>query len=71
VGSLKAGSARDVDTQGAIFKQVQTMQQSESGVSLDEEMVALTKYQNAYQAASKVLNVADQLMQELMTAIGR
>ena len=71
VGSTRANSQRDVDTQGAILKQVQAMHQSESGVSLDEEMVALTKYQNAYQAASKVLNVADSLLGELMNSVGR
>jgi len=47
------------------------MHQSQSGVSLDEEMVALTKYQNAYQAASKLLNVADTLLGDLMTSVGR
>ncbi|MEP7052772.1 MAG: flagellar hook-associated protein FlgK [Pseudomonadota bacterium] len=71
VGSTRSNSQRDVDTQGAILQQVQSMHQSESGVSLDEEMVALTKYQNAYQAASKILNVADSLLGELMNSVGR
>ncbi|HEY5372270.1 MAG TPA: flagellar basal body rod C-terminal domain-containing protein, partial [Polyangiaceae bacterium] len=71
IGSTRANSQRDVDTQKAILTQVQSMHQSQSGVSLDEEMVALTKYQNAYQAASKVLNVADTLLGELMTSVGR
>jgi flagellar hook-associated protein 1 FlgK len=71
VGTARAQSQRDVDTQGAILAQVQSMHQSESGVSLDEEMVALTKFQNAYQAASRVLNVADQLMADLLTSVGR
>ncbi|MEO8905633.1 MAG: flagellar hook-associated protein FlgK [Polyangiaceae bacterium] len=71
VGTSRANSQRDVDTQGAILQQVQSMHQSESGVSLDEEMVALTKYQNAYQAASKLLNVADSLLGELMNSVGR
>ncbi|MEO7037457.1 MAG: flagellar hook-associated protein FlgK [Polyangiaceae bacterium] len=71
VGTTRANSQRDVETQGAILQQVQSMHQSESGVSLDEEMVALTKYQNAYQAASKVLNVADTLLGDLMTDVGR
>ncbi len=71
VGSTRANSQRDVETQTAILNQVQSMHQSESGVSLDEEMIALTKYQNAYQAASKVLNVADSLLGELMNSVGR
>jgi flagellar hook-associated protein 1 len=71
IGSTRANSQRNVETQGAILTQVQAMHQSESGVSLDEEMVALTKYQNAYQAASKILTVVDQLMQTLLSTVGR
>jgi flagellar hook-associated protein 1 FlgK len=71
IGTTRAASQRDVETQGAVLTQVQSMHQSESGVSLDEEMVALTKYQNAYQASSKVLNVADTLLGDLMTDVAR
>ena len=71
VGSARASAQRDVDTHGAILQQVTAMHQSESGVSLDEEMVNLTKFQNAYQAASKMIGVADQLMQTLLGTVGR
>jgi flagellar hook-associated protein 1 len=71
VGTTRASSQRDVETQAAVLSQVQAMHQSQSGVSLDEEMVALTKYQNAYQAASKVVNVVDSLMQDLLNSVGR
>jgi flagellar hook-associated protein 1 FlgK len=71
VGEMKASSARNVSTQTAVQQQAQTMQQSLSGVSLDDEMVALTKYQNAYGAATKVLNTVDQMMSDLMNAVGR
>jgi flagellar hook-associated protein 1 FlgK len=71
IGSTRASSQRDVDTQGAILQQVTAMHQSESGVNLDEEMVNLTKYQNAYQAASKMIGVADNLMQTLLNTVGR
>jgi len=71
IGSTRASSQRDVETQAAILSQVQSMHQSQSGVSLDEEMVNLTKFQNAYQAASKMIGVADQLMQTLLNTVGR
>jgi flagellar hook-associated protein 1 len=71
IGSTRASSQRDVETQNAILSQVQSMHQSQSGVSLDEEMVNLTKFQNAYQAASKMIGVADQLMQTLLNTVGR
>lgn len=46
--------------------QLRDLQQSMSGVSLDEEMSNLVRYQQAYQAAVRVMQTADELMQELM-----
>jgi flagellar hook-associated protein 1 len=37
-----------------------------SGVSIDEEMANLVKYQYAYEAASRLFTVADELLQSLM-----
>ncbi len=40
-----------------------------SGVSLDEEMVTLLKYQAAYQAAAKLVSMADEMLDSLMSAV--
>jgi len=71
IGQRKSAVAQAVETQNAIKDQVQTMRESMSGVSLDEEMVSLTKYQRAYEAAGKVLSTVDQLMQTLLNDIVR
>jgi flagellar hook-associated protein 1 FlgK len=71
VGQRKAAVAQAVDTQNAIKEQVQAMRESVSGVSLDEEMVSLTKYQRAYEAAGRVLTTVDELMQDLINRVGR
>ena len=42
-------------------------QQSESGVNLDEEAADLLRYQQAYQAAGKMMQVASQLFELLLT----
>lgn len=38
--------------------------QSQSGVSVDEEMTNLMKYQTSYQAAARVVTIADSLLEE-------
>jgi flagellar hook-associated protein 1 FlgK len=37
-----------------------------SGVSLDEEMVNLVKFQNAYNAAAKMISTVDELLDTLI-----
>jgi flagellar hook-associated protein 1 FlgK len=71
IGQRKSAIAQAVETQAAIKDQIQAMREAISGVSLDEEMVALTKYQRAYQAAGRVLTTVDELLQDLLNRIGR
>ncbi len=49
---------------------LQQQQSTVSGVSIDEEMSNLIKYQNAYQAAARLYSVADSLLRTLMGAVG-
>ena len=64
---LDAQDAGDQKTfyQGLV-NQLSQMRDSVSGVSLDEEMTNLVKYQRAYQAAARLVSVADQLYQTLI-----
>jgi flagellar hook-associated protein 1 len=71
VGQRKHDAERAVDMRAAMTAQVQSMRESTSGVSLDEEMVALTKFQRAFEAASRVLTTADQLLADLINTFGR
>jgi flagellar hook-associated protein 1 FlgK len=71
IGMRKSAIAQAVETQAAIKEQLQSMREAVSGVSLDEEMVALTKYQRAYQAAGRVLSTVDELLQDLLNRVGR
>jgi flagellar hook-associated protein 1 FlgK len=52
--------------QAALLSQAQALQQSESGVNLDEEAANLLRYQQAYQAASKVIQTATQMFDALL-----
>ncbi|NYE61371.1 flagellar hook-associated protein 1 FlgK [Duganella sp. 1224] len=57
-----SGTAAD-----ASVKQATAQQQSVSGVNLDEEAANLLRYQQAYQASGKVMQVASQLFDTLLS----
>jgi flagellar hook-associated protein 1 len=71
IAARRSAIMQAVETQAAIKEQIQAMREAVSGVSLDEEMVALTKYQRAYQAAGRVLTTVDELLQDLLNRVGR
>ena len=61
------GSARAMeDAASARADQVAQLRESVSGVSADEEMVAMMRLQRAYQASLKVVEVADEMLGELL-----
>jgi len=45
---------------------LQDMRDSVSGVNLDEELTELLKIQRAYEANSKIISVADDMLQTLL-----
>jgi flagellar hook-associated protein 1 len=53
----------------AVLNQAQNTQQSVSGVNLDQQAADLVSYQEAYQAAAKVIATAEALFQSLLTAL--
>ena len=52
--------------QSSLREQAQTDLDAISGVNLDEEAANLLRYQQAYQASSKVIVVADELFSTLL-----
>jgi flagellar hook-associated protein 1 FlgK len=57
------------DHQSQMVLQVENYRESISGVSIDEETVNLIKYQKAYQAAAKLINTADEMMETILAMI--
>ena len=54
----------------ALANQAEQARASESGVNLDEEAARLIQFQQSYQAAAKVLQVAQSILQALLDASG-
>jgi flagellar hook-associated protein 1 FlgK len=69
IGQRKMSSAQNVNLRDAIFSQAQSMRESTSGVSMDEELINLSRYQRAYEAASKLFRTVDELLANLMRSI--
>lgn len=70
VGQDVANAATDLEREQVIATQNKNQREELSGVSLDEEMLNLIKYQMAYNAASRVTGIVSELM-DTMIAIGK
>ena len=70
VGNKTRETEVTITAQESIFKQAQDAQQSLSGVNLDEEAANLLRYQQAYQASGKMIEIASKLFDTLL-AMGR
>lgn len=55
--------------QSNMLAQLENQRESVSGVSLDEEMINLIKFQNAYTAAAKLITTADEMMQTVLQMV--
>jgi len=69
VGQDVKSSGNNVTQDQAYSNQLSTLQQSNSGVSLDEELVNLTKYQQSYQASAKVISAATTMIDAILALI--
>jgi flagellar hook-associated protein 1 FlgK len=74
IGSAASTASKQADAQDLSLQQFTTQQQSISGVSLDEEMTNMIKFQQAYNACARVITVMDEMLgflTEQTGAVGR
>jgi flagellar hook-associated protein 1 len=64
-----ARSAAEVS--GAVAKAAEMARSSDAGVNLDEEAAKMIQFQQSYQAAAKMLQVAQQVFEALLQVSGR
>lgn len=69
VGTGTAQGRISLDAQSALLAQAEQAQQNVSGVNLDEEAANLLRFEQSYQAAARVIAVADTLFETLIGAI--
>jgi flagellar hook-associated protein 1 FlgK len=69
IGNAASQASSDSATRAETVTQAQNLNSSASGVSLEEETVNLTQYQQAFEAASRVLQAADSMLSDFMTTM--
>jgi flagellar hook-associated protein 1 FlgK len=71
VGRQTAAAKDSVDVQQAVAQQIDAQISETSGVSMDEEMANLLRYQRAYQAAAKALSTFDSMSETIINMLNR
>jgi flagellar hook-associated protein 1 FlgK len=60
-----------VTAQTTLVLQSDSLRQSVKGASMDEELAAMLRFQFAFQAASRVFNVIDGMIDQVVNRTGR
>ena len=55
------------DHQSTMIQHLNSYREEVSGVSLDEEMVNLVKFQHAYNAAARLITTTDEMMETIIS----
>jgi flagellar hook-associated protein 1 FlgK len=63
-------AANAADAQGLLVEQVEYKRQSLMAVSLDEEMTNLIKYEHSYNAAARIVNAMDEMIEIIVNKVG-
>jgi flagellar hook-associated protein 1 FlgK len=70
IGVMSQESLRMVNNQDTLLNELENKRQSVSGVSLDEEMTNMIKFQHAYNAASRFITTIDEAIEVIVNRMG-
>jgi flagellar hook-associated protein 1 FlgK len=71
IGSMSQDSQSKESTAQALVNSVDSSRQSTSGVSMDEEMTNMVKFQRAYQASARAMSTMDEMLDILINRTGK
>jgi flagellar hook-associated protein 1 len=69
VGVQASASQSNLKQQEGILRQLSIRRESISGVSIDEEMINMIKFQQAYNAAARLISIVDEMMENILVTI--
>lgn len=70
LGVESENAKRQSSNQDSLLANIDGQRQSVSGVSLDEEMSNLIKFQHAYNAAARAMTTFDELLDKVINGMG-
>lgn len=70
LGIYSMEAERMVENQTLLVNQLENKKEAISGVSLDEEMTNMIRFQHAYTAASRVINTMDEMLDLIVNRLG-
>lgn len=69
VGEIANQNALAISENKAIVQSLDNQRQSMMGVSIEEEMVNMIKYQHSLQASSKIISTTDEMIQSILNMV--
>jgi len=66
VGGSAQANSQALKGQESVQNQLEALRGQTSGVSTDEELTNMIKFERSYQAAAHLVNTADELLQTLL-----
>jgi flagellar hook-associated protein 1 len=69
LGVQASASQSSLKQQEGILRQLNIRRESVSGVSIDEEMINMIKFQQAYNAAARLISIVDEMMENIMVTV--
>ncbi len=71
VGSISESANRDMDNADVLVEMAQGRRDQVSGVSMDEEMSNMLRFQHAYNASARVMTTMDDALDMIINRMGR
>ncbi|MFZ5947798.1 MAG: flagellar hook-associated protein FlgK [Stygiobacter sp.] len=69
IAQEKVNADNSIDSNELVVQNLGNQKKSYSGVSLDEEMTNVMKYQRSYEASAKLIKIADQVLETIINLI--
>ncbi|HQH73724.1 MAG TPA: flagellar basal body rod C-terminal domain-containing protein, partial [bacterium] len=70
VGSEGNRASQRMSSSEQVLRELESLQEQDSGVSIDEESINIIRFQQAFQASAKIIATVDELMDVIINRIG-